>query len=184
MGFSEKNKLEVKERAAFKCCRCQSIGVQVHHIIQPKDGGTDDIDNAAPLCGYCHTEYGDNPKKRKEITQMRDWWYKTVEKMYPNEFMNVEILNKINTKLEKIENKNKSGFSELKQILTSLTTNLIENMKPETASKIATGIITGIELTGSTFMNVQTNFVCKYCGTMVGIMIGSNKCPGCGQPIK
>ena len=99
-------------------------------------------------------------------------------------YLKAEILNNIDTKIEDIKNQNESGFSELKQILTSLTTNLIENMKPENAVNIASGIVTGIELTGSTFMNVETNFTCRYCGTRVGLLIGSNRCPNCGQSIR
>ena len=45
MSFSEKVKKEVNEKAAFQCCRCRVIGVQIHHIIPTKDGGSDDIDN-------------------------------------------------------------------------------------------------------------------------------------------
>jgi 5-methylcytosine-specific restriction endonuclease McrA len=73
MSFSEKTKIEVKEKAAFRCCRCQSVSVQVHHIIPEEAGGADTIDNAAPLCPSCHNAFGGNPEKRKEIKQMRDW---------------------------------------------------------------------------------------------------------------
>lgn len=52
--FPEAVKKLVKEKAHFRCCRCQNIGVEVHHIIPEKDGGTDDVDNAAPLCQKCH----------------------------------------------------------------------------------------------------------------------------------
>src|SRR5437016_1760860 len=38
-------------------------------------GGSDDIDNAAPLCQNCHARFGANPEKRTEIRLMRDWWY-------------------------------------------------------------------------------------------------------------
>jgi len=64
--FSESVKKEVREKAAFRCCRCHSIGVEVHHIIPKKDGGTADIDNEAPLCPNCHDWFGDNPKKRNK----------------------------------------------------------------------------------------------------------------------
>jgi len=80
--FSEKIKQEVREKAFFRCCRCQRIGVQVHHIIPQESGGKDDFDNAAPLCAQCHNDFGANPDKRKEIRQMRDFWYKTAEELY------------------------------------------------------------------------------------------------------
>src|SRR5262245_33993057 len=78
MPFSESLKVQVKKMAAFRCCRCHDIGVDIHHIIPQAHGGTDDIDNAAPLCQNCHDRFGANPEKRKEIRQMRDWWYEVV----------------------------------------------------------------------------------------------------------
>lgn len=79
MAFSEKLKLEVRRMTAFRCCRCQSIGVEVHHIIPQADGGPGTIANAAPLCAKCHADFGANPAKRKEIIEMRDWWYEKVD---------------------------------------------------------------------------------------------------------
>ena len=98
MPFDEKTKLKVKEKAFFRCCRCQSIGIDVHHIIPEKDQGTSDFDNAAPLCQNCHAQFGDNPSKRKEIKQMRDFWYKMCEKMYSNKNLDEspEISQKLN----------------------------------------------------------------------------------------
>lgn len=80
--FPEAVRRAVKEKASFRCCRCQNIGVEVHHIISQKDGGANDLDNAAPLCAKCHDDFGDNPAKRKEIKHMRDWWYEKCEEIY------------------------------------------------------------------------------------------------------
>ncbi len=79
MPFSESVKREVKRRANFTCCWCQNLDhkVDIHHIVPQKDGGPDTIGNAAPLCGSCHTKYGDNPSLRKEIRERRDHWYAT-----------------------------------------------------------------------------------------------------------
>lgn len=95
MGFTERQKQKVKEMAAFRCCRCQTVGVQIHHIIPKKEGGSDDISNAAPLCPSCHDYYGDNHSKRKEIKHIRKWWYKTVLKMYPDNSREFELLRSI-----------------------------------------------------------------------------------------
>ena len=80
MAFSEIVKLEAKRRAAFHCVICQRPFVEVHHIIPAHAGGSDDLSNAAPLCAGCHDLYGENPAKRKQIRQMRDYWYDVVEK--------------------------------------------------------------------------------------------------------
>ncbi|MCL2085627.1 HNH endonuclease [Candidatus Saccharibacteria bacterium] len=78
MAFTEKLKLRVKKKAAFRCVICRGEFVEVHHIIRPGDGGSDDEDNAAPLCASCHDNYGDNPSKRKQIREMRDYLYEIV----------------------------------------------------------------------------------------------------------
>src|SRR4030042_2814767 len=95
MPFSESLKLKVKRKSAFYCCRCHQRGIDVHHIIPREDGGQDDFDNAAPLCQNCHDRYGANPQKRKEIKQMRDFWYEVVEEKYPQNFLpdNTEKIN-------------------------------------------------------------------------------------------
>ncbi len=76
MAFSEAIKLEVKRRAHFTCCWCRDRQrkVDIHHIVPQADGGADELDNAAPLCGACHTLYGNNPDLRKEIRSRRDQW--------------------------------------------------------------------------------------------------------------
>ena len=67
MSFTEKVKLEVKQKSAFNCCRCGNIGVEVHHIIPESGGRSDDIDNAAPLCPNCHSYFGNNPDKLSRV---------------------------------------------------------------------------------------------------------------------
>lgn len=184
MPFSEKTKKEVKERAAFKCCRCQTIGIDVHHIIQERDEGTDDISNAAPLCQNCHDQFGANPEKRKEITQMRDWWYGRCEKLYTNKLFDEAMLKKINEKLETIQ-KSQSGIPELKEMLKETSNKLIESITPETARITATGIINTSTATSATKLGdrVYANFQCSNCNTWIGLLIGSDKCPNCGAKI-
>jgi len=138
--FSEKTKKEVKEKAAFRCCRCQSIGIHVHHILPKEKGGSNEISNAAPLCPSCHDYFGDNPKKRKEITQMRDWWYKTVERSYPTKDINYLLLNDINSKVEALTTNQDKALIDLKATLKDAAIEAIEQMTAGTASSTATGI--------------------------------------------
>jgi hypothetical protein len=49
------------------------------HIIPQAAGGSDDLENAAPLCSSCHDLFGGNPDKRKQIREMRDLWYELCE---------------------------------------------------------------------------------------------------------
>ena len=85
MGFSARILYDAKGQAAFQCCRCRSKGVEVYHIIPPEHGGSDDEENAVALCPKCHAYFGDDPDKRKEITELRDNWYFQVS-LLPNHF--------------------------------------------------------------------------------------------------
>jgi hypothetical protein len=75
MPFSESLKAEIRRRADMRCCICHTIGVEVHHIIPQAENGSDDEDNAAPLCPTCHETYGSNPGKRKFVREARDNWF-------------------------------------------------------------------------------------------------------------
>lgn len=79
MSFTEKVKLEAKRKSAFRCVICREPFVEIHHIIPQEEGGPDTLDNAAPLCSSCHDLYGGNPYKRKQIKQMKDYWFELVE---------------------------------------------------------------------------------------------------------
>jgi HNH endonuclease len=75
MPFPESVKVEAKQRANYRCVVCHQPWVEVHHIHREAQGGPNTLDNAAPLCGSCHTLYGGNPDLRKQLREMRDWWW-------------------------------------------------------------------------------------------------------------
>ena len=79
MPFSEKLKLEVKQKSNFKCVICGQAIVEVHHIIAQAENGTDTFENAVALCAHCHNIYGNNKLKREEIRRIRDNEYKRME---------------------------------------------------------------------------------------------------------
>lgn len=92
MPFTEAIKLEAKQKAHFACVACHEAFVEVHHILPQADGGSDDLDNAAPLCARCHDLVGGNPEKRKQIRQMRDFWYEICETQnLPSSKLNQDI---------------------------------------------------------------------------------------------
>lgn len=89
MGFSK----EIKERAfvasARRCCVCKEFSgrnIEVHHITQASQGGTDSFENAIPLCFNCHANAGHYNSKHprgskfspEELRKHRDLWYKQV----------------------------------------------------------------------------------------------------------
>ena len=176
MAFSQSTKEKVKRKAAFCCCRCHEINVQVHHIIPESEGGSDEIDNAAPLCANCHTWFGNNAKLRREIRQMRDWWYEQMEKQYPEEGT-LNKLEKIHAEVQAVR-QGLSGVDELKQMLKEFAARAIDNITPSTATSAATGVASitipplRISATGT------TNWICSTC--YAEVLYDSIICPNCG----
>ena len=117
MPFSPALKLQVKRMAAFQCCRCREIGVDIHHIIPQAQSGTDDIDNAAPLCQNCHDKFGANPEKRTEIRQMRDWWYEVVKEKYHGDQSQLEKVNETILKIQRTQESNQAEMYNLRKEL-------------------------------------------------------------------
>lgn len=74
--FPEELKATVRKQSHYRCCLCRRLGIEIHHIIPLAEGGSDDEDNAAPLCPSCHDIYGANTEKRKFIRETRDFWYR------------------------------------------------------------------------------------------------------------
>lgn len=185
MPFSEAIKKKVRQKAAFRCCRCQNIGVQVHHIIPEKYAGLDTIENAAPLCANCHTAFGDNPEKRKEITEMRDWWYEQVKIQFSSPDPSTDLLEEINSRLENLQT-NHAEMKELKSVLKSVADQMIETITPANAPIAASGIVNASSAASSVVLgqNVHANFVCNRCGTRIGLLVGSDTCPNCGTKIQ
>ena len=105
MAFTEKTKLEAKRRAAFRCCICQRLFVEIHHIIPQSEGGADTLENAAPLCASCHDLFGGNPEKRKQIREMRNYWWELVRDRN-KQIIAAEDLNSISVIQENPENIN------------------------------------------------------------------------------
>jgi HNH endonuclease len=75
MDFTPTVRLEAKRRANFRCVVCWEPWVEVHHILPKAAGGSGALDNAATLCGGCHQKYGGNRELRKQLREMRDWWW-------------------------------------------------------------------------------------------------------------
>lgn len=79
MPFSEKLKLEVKQKSNFRCVVCGEAIVEIHHIIPQSEKGLDTFDNAVALCAHCHNIYGNNSSKRDELRHRRDFVYNKIE---------------------------------------------------------------------------------------------------------
>jgi hypothetical protein len=185
MPFSEELKLRVKKQAAFQCCRCREIGVEVHHIVPEEAGGPDTEDNAAPLCPNCHTWFGDNPKKRKEIGQMRDWWYEVCRDKYGDrEDVTAKKLDELLGWMRS-ESANEAQRRDVLSAIEHLlklqvqASRLRESDSPAEVAAKVDRVVTATRLAE----NVYANFRCQRCGTVIGLLVGSDSCPSCGAPI-
>ncbi len=59
MAFDQKLRTTVLLWCDRHCCLCKKacgVNIEVHHIIPEASGGSNDIDNALPLCFNCHSE--------------------------------------------------------------------------------------------------------------------------------
>lgn len=187
--FTEKTKLEVKKKAMFQCCRCHETGIDVHHIIPQKDGGSDDISNAAPLCQNCHDRFGDNPQKRKEITQMRDNWYEVIERMYSNKAdVLFPLIEKVNTTLETVQigqTKNENNIEDMKVMLKEMSAKAIDNMTAGTATLMASNTVKAslASLSNTRIEDLPEIVVCMECREPVVMTDDVVLCPHCGEPM-
>jgi rubrerythrin len=184
MAFSEKLKLEVKKLGAFRCCRCHEIGVDIHHIIPQADNGPDDINNAAPLCQNCHDRFGGNPEKRREIRQMRDWWYEVVKEKYNDG--DSKKLAEINEIVLQVQQTQEGEKNKLEQLGKKLNTKLEELQKlqplisPGNVQEIAGRYISATRLG----QGVYANFHCGNCNYSSALLIGADTCPHCKASVE
>lgn len=196
MAFSESVKDEVSRKAAFRCCRCHQVGIEAHHIIPEAVGGSNDIDNAAPLCPNGHSYFGDNPVKRAEIKKMRDWWYKVAASKYPTEIIGSQIgqktLENISKKLDGLP-RGLSDIEEIRKDLRDLTNRFIGGaVTSANATRAASGLIDAIvsstsppeayslEHRGYTYGRSFGTVICNKCEKEV---ISGNYCPNCGNKL-
>jgi hypothetical protein len=77
---------EVLSKCARHCCICRRfrpLHLQVHHIRERSEGGTDDFENAFPICISCHADVHTQTKltrrfTRSELKAHRDAVYQLV----------------------------------------------------------------------------------------------------------
>lgn len=96
MAFSEETRIKVLVSCGRRCCICHKFcgnNMEIHHIKAKADGGSDDFENAIPLCFDCHAEVRQYDSKHpkgikfteKELIIHRDNWYKKMQHYVPEE---------------------------------------------------------------------------------------------------
>jgi hypothetical protein len=181
MSFDEFTKKKVREMANFTCCRCKFIGVEVHHIVPENEGGTNDMDNAAPLCPNCHTFLGDNPQLRKMIKEMRDKHYKDCKSKKFDE----EILERISDSMIVIQENQRENFSNQNEKLEKIAFALdyISKVFAERFDEIKNKAEEGIYPDLDSF----AGDILRASGTASAVFEnigGKRTCPKCGKEIE
>ncbi len=62
---------ELMAKCGRRCCICRRfkpLHLQVHHIVERADGGTDDPGNLIVICLTCHSDVHSNPKLTRRFT--------------------------------------------------------------------------------------------------------------------
>ncbi len=123
MDFSDAVKREARERAHYTCiwCHHSEFFLEVHHIVSQQDHGLSDLDNAAPMCTQCHSNFGDNPVFRKQIRERRDWWWEYCKERQPPEYTPMlERLNEVAEQVRAAEAASQNRDTEIQQDLNAL----------------------------------------------------------------
>lgn len=123
MSFSPRVREDVLVACKRHCCLCEeykALKIEIHHIKQKCEGGSDTFDNAIPLCFDCHGDMRSydhkHPKGAKysenELKRRRDGWYLRAEAL--------SVPSRSQTSyIAQISNHDISIFQELNNILPS-----------------------------------------------------------------
>ena len=71
MAIDDKIAAEILSDCARHCCVCRKfrpLHLQIHHLIERKDGGSDNKDNLIPVCTYCHSDVHTITKLTRRFT--------------------------------------------------------------------------------------------------------------------
>ena len=91
MAFDKHAVSDLLAKCHRRCCICHrfcGVKMELHHVEHKADGGSDDIENAIPLCFECHAEvnhYNDaHPRGRKftndELLEHKKLWLEICSK--------------------------------------------------------------------------------------------------------
>ncbi|MFC1929241.1 HNH endonuclease [Chloroflexota bacterium] len=187
--FPESVKRQARSKAHYTCVVCRTTPFpQVHHILPPDEGGSNDLDNAAPLCAGCHDIHGKNPDRRKQLREMRDQWYAICESRYSEPsvkgfYDKIDKLCEMQTAQQQAEVNQQQMLNQIQQSLSNLliyTGDSVARAKTQYDVALATSMAgTATTVAGA----VHANFICPKCNTRIGLLVGKNQCPNCGTPI-
>lgn len=189
MPFPENVKDEARRKAHFRCVICHEPFVDIHHIIRESEGGADTLDNAAALCARCHDTYGNNPDKRKQIRGMRDLWYDICATRYrDSDINNLQRLNELYEMTKSVQQDQAEHgklINEIKALLTSTLSQSVANIGSSASVFEMANATSGYFVSGKKLSeNVYADVHCPNCKSYIALLLGTNKCPTCGKPIR
>jgi 5-methylcytosine-specific restriction endonuclease McrA len=172
-------------------CR-QPIFLEVHHIEPEAEGGSCDIENAAPLCPTCHDLWGSHPEKRKYLREVRDfcWEYSAKIEQHPSLIATNERIDELQQELRAVS----QGQTRQMEIMTEIKALYVDQLKSTAGSvssartveelMIASGSAVATPGTGSLIFTghaptVSVTHECSQCGFHYD-MDQNAKCPKCG----
>lgn len=189
MGFPENIKEEVKKKSNSRCCMCHIFILEIHHIIPLSEDGSNEIENAAPLCPNCHTSYGNNPDFRKSIRQMRNHWYEQCAKsdLPPAQIELTEKIDKLYDEFLEQKDNQKEQSELLEQLTDHVAGYFNEQAKQISKSGSIDKLvsISSVAISGTTVGSFISPHAeesqCVSCGLLVSQ--GYAYCPYCGGQI-
>lgn len=88
MNISESTAAKVLVKSARHCCICRRflpLHIQIHHIVEIANGGSNDEENLIPVCIFCHSSVHSAPQMTRKFSALelkghRDAVYEMVAK--------------------------------------------------------------------------------------------------------
>ena len=171
--FEESIKKEAKQRGNSRCAVCQKQFVEVQHIVPPAEDGSDEIDNAIPLCAFCHHRHGDDPGLRDKLREMRNaWWARCADSREGSGVI------ELNQNLDQLRSDYLTDATVETERLAEIRDLLLDTIGAIESDVSSAGTVPEI-LAASTAVSGSMNFFpCPACG--YSVPFGAVSCANCG----
>ncbi len=174
MGFEESIQEEAKRCGNYRCSACQRHFVHVHYIVPPSEDGSEDLENAIPLCAFCHHRHSDDPGLRDKLREMRDAWWARCQRV--REGSGLIELNKKLDRLRADYFTEAAPGSERAVELRDLARHTLGYIEAELS---AAATVPEIVAASAAVSGSLDFFPCQACG--YSVPIGADRCSNCGS---
>jgi hypothetical protein len=171
MSFTEEVKLEAKRRAHYCCVWCgrREYFIEVHHIVPEAEGGESTLDNAAPLCSICHTNFGHSASHRKQMRERRDWWWdhcaQQVFQVLPQLEQIQNTAEALKTRMDAQDQRSEARFAELKEVVLDSYHRQVEKVSTARTVSELMATSSNISAVESEFIEGLSSMPCPKCGS-------------------